>query len=30
MVTHDERLANQAQRIVRLSEGRIQAHEEAA
>ena len=30
MVTHDDRLAAQAQRIVRLSEGRIQAHDEAA
>jgi lipoprotein-releasing system ATP-binding protein len=30
MVTHDERLANQAQRIVRLNEGRIQTLEEAA
>jgi len=30
MVTHDERLANQAQRIVRLNEGRIQMLEEAA
>jgi len=30
MVTHDERLANQAQRIVRLNEGQIQTLEEAA
>ena len=30
MVTHDDAIANQAQRIVRLSEGRIQSLEEAA
>jgi len=30
MVTHDEAIAHQAQRIVRLSEGRIQSLEEAA
>jgi lipoprotein-releasing system ATP-binding protein len=30
MVTHDEAVARQAQRIVRLSEGRIQALDEAA
>ncbi len=30
MVTHDEALAHKAQRIVRLSEGRIQSLEEAA
>ncbi|WP_437191481.1 ABC transporter ATP-binding protein [Planctomicrobium sp. SH527] len=30
MVTHDDAIANQAQRIVRLSEGRIQALGEAA
>lgn len=30
MVTHDDRLAGQAQRIVRLNEGRIQLLEEAA
>ena len=30
MVTHDDRLAGQAQRIVRLNEGRIQMLEEAA
>ncbi|WP_437205083.1 ABC transporter ATP-binding protein [Planctomicrobium sp. SH664] len=30
MVTHDDAIANQAQRIVRLSEGRIQTLEEAA
>jgi len=30
MVTHDETIARQANRIVRLTEGRIQGHEEAA
>jgi ABC-type lipoprotein export system ATPase subunit len=30
MVTHDDAIAAQAQRIVRLSEGRIQSLEEAA
>ena len=30
MVTHDEKIAQQAQRIVRLSEGRIQSLNEAA
>jgi predicted ABC-type transport system involved in lysophospholipase L1 biosynthesis ATPase subunit len=30
MVTHDNAIAQRAQRIVRLSEGRIQALEEAA
>jgi len=30
MVTHDEMIARQANRIVRLAEGRIQGLEEAA